>query len=387
MKRVERRESAEVVVIGGGAIGLALAYELSRAGRSVLVVEREWPGAGASAAAGGMLAPISEAEFEPPELIALGQDSLRRFPAFLAGVERLAQADCGYRDDGTLWVALEQDGLAELRRVEELLRGKALAVRPLDAAGVRALEPHVSGRALGGLEVSGDHQVDPRRLCRSLVLAAERLGCRVLVGAAVESVETERGRACGVAGKLEDGRLLRVDAPTVVVAAGAWSGRDISLPLPPLGLRPVKGQLVRLRGPRLLRRVLRTPEAYLVPRADGELLIGATMEEMGFERAATAGAIMDLLRSAWAALPGIYDLELVEVSVGLRSAVDDGLPVIGATAVGGLFLAFGHFRNGILLAPATGHYLARWIVEGREPAELGPFAPSRLMRENAVRRG
>jgi glycine oxidase len=208
----------------------------------------------------------------------------------------------------------------------------------------------------------------------------------VATGAAVERVEAEDGRVGAVLGRDGEGRPFRVEAETVVVAAGAWSGRDLDLPIDRLALRPVKGQLVRLHGPRLLRHVVRTPEVYLVPRADGELLIGATMEEMGFDLSPTGGAAMDLLRRAWAALPGVYDLRLVEVSVGLRSAVDDHLPVVGATEVEGLFLALGHFRNGVLLAPATAHYLARWVAGGEPPGELAPFAPGRLWRENVTRR-
>jgi glycine oxidase len=165
----------------------------------------------------------------------------------------------------------------------------------------------------------------------------------------------------------------------VVLAAGAWCDRELRHPLGETGIRPVKGQLVRLRGPRLLRHVVRTPDVYLVPREDGELLVGATMEEMGFDVGSTAGAVMDLLRHGWEALPGIYDLELAEVSVGLRSAVEDHLPLIGASGIEGLFLATGHFRNGILLAPGTAHHLARQMTEGREPRELRPFRPGRGM--------
>jgi glycine oxidase len=165
-----------------------------------------------------------------------------------------------------------------------------------------------------------------------------------------------------------------------VLAAGAWSTSGIRSPLSGIGLRPVKGQLVRVRGTRLLTRVVRTPRIYLIPREDGELLLGATMEEMGFDAEPTAGAVFDLLRHAREALPGIYELQWSEISVGLRSAVEDHLPVIGETATSGLYAAFGHFRSGILLAPATAHYLASWIADGRAPAELVPFAPARLAK-------
>jgi len=213
------------------------------------------------------------------------------------------------------------------------------------------------------------------------------LGATLSRGATVEGVESTNGRVCAVVGRHEDGRSFRIETESVVVAAGAFRADEISLPIEPLGLRPVKGQLVRLNGAQLLSHVVRTPDVYLIPRADGELLIGATMEEMGFDLSRTAGAVMDLLRHAWEALPAIYDLPLVEISVGLRSAVDDNLPLIGATDVEGLFLAVGHYRGGVLLAPATAHYLAQWIVESRMPAELEPFAPARLMGQNAVEQG
>jgi glycine oxidase len=376
----------DVVIVGGGVIGLAVAYELCRLKRRVLVVERDRAGCGASRAAGGMLAPVSEAEIDAPEVIGFGCDSLRRYPAFVAGIESLAGTRCGLRTEGTLWVAVDRDDLAELRHLSGTLTQKGLAVRPLDAEEVRESEPHLSGRVLGGLELADDHQVDPRALCHCLDVAVARSGGEVATGAVVERIEARGGRVGAVVGRDRDERTFRVEAESVVVAAGAWSGRDLELPIGRMGLRPVKGQLVRLRGPRLLRHVVRTPEVYLVPRANGELLVGATMEEMGFDLSPTGGAVMDLLRRAWEALPGVYDLEMVEVSVGLRSAVDDHLPVIGATDVAGLFLAVGHFRNGVLLAPATAHYLARWISEGKRPRELEPFAPHRLMRDNAIRR-
>jgi glycine oxidase len=380
------RGDQDTVIVGGGVIGLAVAYELSRLRRRVLVLERDRVGCGASWVAGGMLAPISEAEIDAPEVIEFGCDSLRRYPDFVAGVESLAEASCGLRTEGTLWVAVDRDDVAELRHLSETLSQKGLASRPLDAESLRELEPHLSGRVLGGLELAHDHQVDPRALCRCLELALVRSGGRVAAGAMAERVEARGGHVGAVSGRDGDGRAFRVEAETVVVAAGAWSGRDLELPTGRLGLRPVKGQLVRLRGPRLLDHVVRTPQVYLVPRSDGELLIGATMEEMGFDLSPTGGAVMDLLRRAWEVLPGVYDLELAEVSVGLRSAVDDHLPVIGATDVVGLFLAVGHFRNGVLLAPATAHYLAQWIAGGDRPSELKSFAPRRLMRDNAMRR-
>jgi glycine oxidase len=168
-----------------------------------------------------------------------------------------------------------------------------------------------------------------------------------------------------------------IECGAAVLAAGVWT-REVAAPGPSWPVRPVKGQIVRLAGPPLLDRVIRHPRVYLVPRRDGELVVGATMEEQGLDPDPTAGAVMELLRDAWQLLPGIYDLRVVELAVGFRPAVPDHLPLIGAAATGGLFLATGHFRHGILLAPATGHHLAELIGGGAAPPELAPFDPGRL---------
>lgn len=370
--------SAErVVVVGAGIIGLAVGYELQRRGCPVLLVDRGAAGAGATQAAGGMLAPISEAETDSPLLLRFGVESLTRYAAFVRGLESLTGHDCGYRREGTVWAALDHDDLAELRHLATTLRDKGLDAAEREGPAIRALEPHLSHRVVGGLIVGGDHQVDPRRLVRALVEAVRSLGGELQEGVSINAVVATGGRVEGLRGTGADGAAFEIEASRVVLAAGAWSTAGIRSPLAAVGLRPVKGQLVRLRGARLLTRVVRTPHVYLVPRADGELLVGATMEEMGFDTSATAGAALDLLRHAREVLPGIYDLELTEISVGLRSAVADHLPVIGAAETAGLFAAFGHFRNGVLLAPATAHHLADWIEHGSAPDALAPFAPAR----------
>jgi glycine oxidase len=192
----------------------------------------------------------------------------------------------------------------------------------------------------------------------------------------VTRIDEEAGWVRGVSGEA-GGKAVRVACDVAVLAAGVWSG-DVKAPLPPLGLRPVKGQLVRLAGPEVLRHVVRSPDVYLVPRRGGELLVGATMEEQGLDALPTAGAVLDLLRESWRILPGLYDLALTELSVGFRPVVRDHRPVIGAAATRGLYVATGHFRNGVLLAPATAHYLAEWIVEGVPPPALVPFGVERL---------
>jgi glycine oxidase len=367
----------ETIVVGAGVIGLAVAHELLLQGSEVWVLERDRPGCGATWAAGGMLAPISEAEQGEPELTRFGQDSLRRYPRFVESLERFTGLSCAYRTDGTLWVAVNRDDVAELEHLCETLQSRNLPVQTLNGTQVVQREPHLSGRIHAGLLVEQDHQVDPRALIFCLEQAVRARGGKILCGTQVREVTERNGRLHAVLGRNGGGDEIRLRCDDLVLATGAWSCRELVLPVPNLGVRPVKGQLLRLRGQRLLRHVVRTPDSYLIPREDGELLIGATMEEMGYDTSATAGAAMDLLRHAWEALPAIYDLQLHEISVGLRSAVEDNLPLIGPTGIEGLHLALAHHRNGILLAPATAHYLAQRIRGEREVEALKPFLPSR----------
>ena len=378
---------ADAVIVGAGVIGLAVAFELLRRGRQVLLCERHAPGAGASTVAAGMLAPTSEADIEEPLLIDFALDSLRRYPAFVAAVEAAGGRRCGLRREGTLWVARNRDDEADLEHLLSMQRAKRLRSRRLTAKEIFDREPHLSPRVIGGLLVEDDHQIDPRRLIPVLDEAVRRLGGIVCDGWDVETVQVDGSGAHVLTGRRRSGSRFSVIGNVVVLATGAWTGIAVDPPLPALGIRPVKGQIVRLEGAPLIQHVVRTPEVYLVPRANGELVVGATMEEQGFDRRPTGGAVMDLLRSAWEVLPGIYDLAVRELSVGFRPAARDSLPVIGPTPVAGLFIANGHFRNGILLAPATAYYLAEAIVTGTVPDVLTPFAIDRLTRGPVVGTG
>ncbi|MCP3978103.1 MAG: glycine oxidase ThiO [bacterium] len=374
-----RTISADCVVVGGGIIGLSVAYELLRRGRGVHLFERDRAACGSTAAAGGMLAPVCEAESEPEPLVRLGTSSLELYPAWIADIERDAGGRCGYRADGTLWVASDRDAHEELGRLESILADKRLPIRRLDRASLREREPHLSPRALGGLLVESDHQVDPRALAAALARGIARRGGTLHELAAVRALTTAGDRVSGVEVEGPCDGVTHVAAREVVLASGAWAAGAIEgVPLPALGVRPVKGQLLRLCGEPLLSHVVRTPDVYLIPRADGELLLGATVEELGFDDSATAGPMMDLLRDAWEVLPGVYDLRFVDVSVGLRPATRDQLPLIGPTAVEGLHLALGHYRNGILLAPATASAVADGVANGATREEHAAFSPRRL---------
>jgi glycine oxidase len=404
--RAEPPEAASVVVVGAGIIGMSLAFELARRSVDVVVLERSRPGAGAAGVAAGMLAPTSEAEDENPELVRLALESHRLYPEFVDAVQRASGLTCGYRREGTLLVALGLDDDGELARLKGLQQRLGFSTTWLDPGQVQALEPGLSPRITSVLFAPGDQQVDPRAMLTALQGAVTRFGGRVITNACVSGFETHDGRLDRVTGLTgpaapdpatglpeaaqglqQPGEPFAVRCRSAVLAAGAWSGRDLKWPAMPLGVRPVKGQLVRLRGPELIRHVVRAPRVYLVPRQGGELVVGATMEEQGFDPTPTAGAVMDLLWNARLVAPAVYDLELLEVNVGFRPATRDHLPLIGATEVSGLYVATGHFRHGVLLAPATAALLADLIVEGRLDPILAPFRPERRGETLSSRRG
>ncbi|UCF67777.1 MAG: glycine oxidase ThiO [Acidobacteriota bacterium] len=368
-------EHAALVVVGGGLIGLATAFELLRREQEVLVLERSDVGAGASTVAAGMLVPASEAMTAEPELIRFGLDSLSRYPQFIADVRRVSGRDPHYRDDGTLWVALNRDHLAELERLHAIQQEYGLGSSWLTAREVLEREPRLTGRVVAGLLVESEHHVDPRELTDALAMAVTRRGGGLITGADVRSIMPDRD------GWLVEGKTgessFTLRAEQVVGAAGAWMSASIDSPLKDLGMRPIKGQTVRLSGEQLIRDIVFTPDVYIVPQRGGKLIVGGTMEEQGFEDAPTAGAVLDLLRRAWETLPGVDDLRVDELAVSFRPAVSDHMPVIGSTGHEGLFVAGGHFRKGILLAPATAHYLAELIVSGQSPTQIAPFAVDR----------
>ena len=367
---------ADVVIAGGGIIGLSLAFELGRRQVTVAVLERDRIGAGAAGVAAGMLAPAAEAEHEDEAMVRLALESQRLYPSFVAEAERVSGRPCGLRQEGSLLVALTQDDAEEWLHLQGFQQRLGLPSRWLEPDEVLALEPQLTPRLVGALLCPQDHQVDPRAMMAALAQAVRRQGGTVMEGARVTGFETAGGRVQAVVVDV-GGEALAVRCQAAVLAAGAWSGQGFAWPGAPIPVRPVKGQLVRLRGPQLIRHVVRTPRVYLVPRQDGELIVGATMEEQGFDPTPTAGAVMDLLWGARLAVPAVYDLAWAEVNVSFRPASRDHLPVIGPAGVEGLYVATGHFRNGILLAPATAVLLADLVVEGRLSPLLEPFLPQR----------
>jgi glycine oxidase len=368
---------ADVTVVGGGLIGLAGAWRLAQRGASVVVCDPA-PLSGASYAAAGMLAPVTEVHYGEELLLALNLASAARYPGFVAELEDAAGQTVGHRTEGTLAVAFDAGDRAVLEELHAFQTKLHLDAELLDRRECRRLEPMLAPSVHGGLHVAGDHQVDNRRLGKALLAAATRAGVDVR-REAVTALTRDGDKVTGVT--LATGEQAATG--TVVLAAGPWCNDLAGLPRD-VPVRPVKGQILRLRTKapfltRTVRAVVQGSTVYVVPREDGEIVVGATMEEMGFDTEVRAGAVYDLLRDAHAVLPGIAELELVECRAGLRPGSPDNAPIVGPAAPG-LLLATGHFRNGVLLTPITAEAIAAYVVDGTMPDELLPFGPDRFAR-------
>lgn len=338
--------TCDVAVVGAGVAGLATAWRAAQRGLRVVAFDRARPGAASSVAA-GMLAPVTEAEFGEDELLRLNLESASLWPGFAAELEERTGMPTGYAQTGALVVAADRDDAAELRRVHELQRSLGLEADWLVPSAARALEPALAPRIAGAIDAREEAQVDPVAVLAALRRAFEDAG-GAIVAADVRSLHREGERVVGL--DADDGFVA---AGAVVLAAGAWSA-ELD---PATKVRPVKGQLVHCRlrrGSRpLAQRIIRTPRCYVVPRADGRVVIGATSEERGFDATVDAGAVHRLLEAAWEVLPDVSELEFAGAVAGLRPATPGNRPLIGATPVDGLVLATGHYRNGVLLAPVT----------------------------------
>jgi glycine oxidase len=369
---------ASIAVIGGGVIGLGVAWRLAQRGASVQVFDRSAAGAGASHAAAGMLAACAEAEPGEEGLTALGRESQARWPAFAAELLDVSGVDVELRPEGTLLVALTADDQARLTHQLVFQQKLGLPLHWISAAETRRREPHLAGKLAGAVFSPEDTQVDNRKLVAALRLAAEAAGAIVNEYRAVKAISSRGGRAEGIV--LADG--TKVAADKVVLAAGAWA-RSIEGLEPELRppVRPIKGQMLALRmdpAAPLLSHVLWAPGAYLVPRRDGRLLVGATVEEKGYDASLTAGGMLSLLEAAWRAVPAIEDLPIDEMWVGHRPGSRDDAPILGAGPLDGLVYATGHHRNGILLAPITADTIARLALDGVVDAAIRPFGIKRF---------
>ncbi len=357
----------DVVVVGGGLVGCATALRLMKAGAEVTVVERSVPGAEASSAAGGILAPQAESGGAGP-FLTLCLRSRALYPAFVEEVEALSGIRVGFRPSGVLHVAFSEASRERLRARVALQRGLGLSADFLETDAVLRLEPALNPALAGAALFPDDASVDSRLLMRALSMAAARAGVRFVSGH-VRALLEVAGRAAGVD---VDGARLEADA--VVVAAGAWTGLVPGSGVSPRQVRPARGQMVMLRARLpLLERVAFSDQGYLVPRADGHLLAGSTLEFEGFAKEVTAAGLKHILSLALELLPGLGSLPVVETWAGLRPFTEDQLPVLGPGPLPGLFLASGHFRNGILLAPVTAELLAQAVLARTPSLSLEPF--------------
>lgn len=365
-----------IAIIGAGVIGLAIGWRLAQAGASVDLFDAGVAGQGASHAAAGMLAACAELEPGEEDLLALNRESQLLWPAFAADLEAASGQDVGYRESGTLVVALNADDAGKLRHQHTLHRKHDLPVEWLTAAEARRREPYLNTRLAGALWCPEDHQADNRQVAAALKVAAEQAGARIHEHTPVDAVETTGGTARGVR---IGGRLHEADV--VILAAGAWSRGITIAPAAPLPVRPVKGQMLSLQmdpANPVLTHVVWGPGIYMVPRKDGRLILGATVEEKGFDTTITAGGQLALLTHAWRAVPTIEELPILEQWVGFRPGSRDDAPILGASGVPGLIHATGHHRNGILLLPVTTKVIVDLVLEGRADPLAAPFGVDRF---------
>ena len=371
-----RATDLDAVVVGAGVIGLASAWRAAQRGLRVRVLERDEPGSGASGVAAGMLAPVGEATWGEEMLLEAALASHRMWPDFAS--ELAEQGEASLIRPGALHVALDPDESAELRRRFELMESLGLEAEWLTGRECRRLEPGLGLSAFAGVHAPHESGVDPGGVVAALRRACDAAGVELVSGAGVDGACWDGERLAGVV--TQDGE--RHIADHTVLAAGAWSGCVGWLPegaLPPV--RPVKGQILTLRGPAeelVAGRIVVSERVYLVPRRDGRLVAGATVEEMGFDTRVTAGGVHELLREAYRALPDVAELELERVVAGLRPGTPDNAPIVGRGAVEGLVLATGHFRNGVLLAPLTGEAVAAILEGGEPPPALRVADPARF---------
>jgi glycine oxidase len=373
--------TADVIVAGGGVIGTAIAWRAAMAGLGVVLVDPEH-GDAASLVAAGMLAPVSEALFGEGALLRVNLLALERFPSFAAELEEATGHRVGLRSEGTLAIAYDAGDYAALMRLTAFRRSAGLDAEELDSRACRKLESFLTPDVHGGVLFAGDWSVDNRRYAAALRAAAAAAKVH-LVRDRVTEVLIRDGQARGV--RLADGD--EIGSTQVVVAAGSASGTVAGLPAElRAAVRPVKGQLLRLRHPdgmppvlaHTIRATVRGADVYLVPRADGEVIVGATQEERGPDRTVTAGAVHDLLHDAMSVLPVTSELILAEACAGLRPGTPDNGPIVGGFGVDGLLLATGHYRNGILMSPVTADAVVACLTGQPPAAEWAPFTPGRF---------
>ena len=371
---------ADVTVVGDGIIGQSIAFEARRVGLRVVLIGKEQAGA-ATPAAGGMLSPSGEAFESEQKLINLATESCRIYPEFIQKIEEVSGQGTGYDKHGTLMVALTRDHVGQLEQLGKAQQERGLQTRWLDPHVLKELEPNISPRQCGALLAADDRQVNPILLRAALVQANAASETQAINHQGEVALETSGGRVSGVQ-LIDHEKWDRIESPWVVCASGAW-GNQLE-ELQDLPLRPVRGQYVKLQGTPLLKHVVRTPDLYMIPREKGVLYLGASMEEAGFDAKPLAGHTMDLLWHGFRAVPGIYELEMLETAAGFRPALRDNMPAIGPTQTPGLLTAIGHYRHGIMLAPITALAILELLQANRIPELLKGLSARRFEKEKSV---
>jgi glycine oxidase len=365
-------KSFDAAIAGGGLIGAAIALELARAGMRVGLFDAGEPGREASWAGAGILSPAPESTAMLP-LVGLGQASLARYPEFVGEVEEISGQRVGFRPDGTLETFSSRHAIEELSTVVALHHGLGLRAQPLSADDARKLEPSISEEVEAAVLRPDEGSVDNRALTPAVLEAARRSGVEIFAGCNVAGIRREGSRCVGLALANEE-----ISAQFTVIAAGAFCGsiKGVAGYAP---VRPAKGQMVALRAAEVnIQRVVWSENIYLVPRNDGRILAGATVEYVGLEKTPTAGGAAKLLGAAIEVIPALADAKIEEHWAGLRPDTPDHLPILGATDLDGLLMATGHFRSGILLAPITAQLIREWITLQRVTIDWERFSPLRF---------
>lgn len=374
-----------IAIIGGGICGLAIGWRLAQEGFSVTIVDKGKAGMEASWAAAGMLAPLIEAEHAEEMLLPLAIESRKRWPQFAAELENFTGINVDYRTEGTLQIALHRDDQEALEHRYSFFKKNNFEIEKLSGSQVKALQPHLSHNVTGGILSPEDHQVDNRLVVSALLKAFKKAGGILHENTEVDEICTNNGRVNGICMGGE-----KVVTEHLVLSAGAWSRNIPGIPKdarPPV--RPLKGQMLALEMPSkmpLLDHVIWGPgnaivsNIYLVPKSDGRLIIGATVEEMGYDTRITCGGLFELLRAGWEVLPSIYDLPVLSSWAGLRPASRDDAPILGPSGVDGLTIATGHHRNGILLAPITASEITAYITTQKVSPLIKPFQLNRFQK-------
>ena len=369
----------DAVVAGGGLIGASIAFELAAEGLSVAVFDAQHPGREASWASAGMISPAPESS-EMASLLPISMASVRLYPEFIQRVEELSSRTVGYRKDGALDLLLNGTGQAEIDEILALHHGAGLRAEVLSGPEAREIEPALTGELRAAIHRPDEASLDNRLLTEATLEAARRKGAEIFPDNGAKALWTDGARCKGL--QLQNGR---VEARWTVIAAGCFSARieGVTAYAPVI---PAKGQMMALRCNSVnLKKDLWSGHMYLVPRHDGRIIAGSTVEYEGFDRNVTVAGMRKILSGAISLVPALESARIEETWAGLRPDTPDHLPILGPTDLDGLLIATGHFRSGILLTPVTARLIRDWVTTQKVTEDWAPFSPMRFRQERQSR--